>query len=174
MKITNEEFSAWAESATLEVRLGARSGNPKTWVIPVKDLPMVSLAKAASYGFTQWIVDRVAGDDIEEAKKETEIFLAKVLDGSWVHEARKNAAPPIDEFTNVARKMVLATLGKADRKRMAELPDKGVKELDAEIAKLGEPFAVMVRARMDKIAQEEAAEAALRAKIAAMRQAVEV
>lgn len=104
-----------------------------TFRVDASDLPLVSIRKALTYGFQRWLNDRVGGSDLTPETKiaETELFLATVLDGSWIDGARTRKAP-IDVETNVRRKVVLAALSKADRKTLAEMDDeKRVAKIDA-------------------------------------------
>ena len=176
MKIDMTELAKWMESTILETTIGKRAGTPITFQMPVKDLPLVSLVKMLIYGAQRWINDPIGGKDVtlEEKTRLVREFLPTVMDGTWVHAARKNAATGVSQFVNEARRMYRADLDKPERKRLDAMPDHGVAEMDAAIAKLGEAFAAEVYA---KIAADEVAaraETERKARVAAMKHNVEV
>lgn len=140
MTWTNDELGAMLNGLKLETTI-AKS---KTFAVDAGTLPLVSIRKALEYGFQRWLNDRVGGSDTTAGTKveSTSLFLATVLDGTWVDGARK-AKASVDLETQARRNVVLANMEKADKKRLADLDDKAAKLdaiWDANADALGEAF----------------------------------
>lgn len=92
-----------------------------------------------------------------ESKAIAERTLAGLLAGEVM---RRNArAPKADDFTNFARKYVLTLLPKEKRKAFADLPDKGISQIDAIFAKNEEkmrPIVEKLVAEAIRAAEEKA------------------
>lgn len=154
MPCTHEALVALFDTMVLETTIGKRDQEtPKTFQAKALDMDVKSIEKAMRYGFQRWLNDRVGGNDTtyEDKVKDTELFMATVLDGTWTQRARANAAPKADDFTTFARKHVLGLLSKEKRKELAATADKGAAYLDAVFAKN--------EAKLRPIVEKELAEA---------------
>ena len=78
--------------------------------------------------------------------------------GYDVRTTSKPRAPKVDDFTNVARKLVLSLLPKETKKALADLEDKGAAKLDAIFAKNEAKLRPQVEAKLEEM--RKAAEAA--------------
>lgn len=166
MAYTKDELWTLFEGLLLESEIGKRSGNGKVFQAKATDLHLTSVEKALRYGFQRWLNDRVGGSDITDADKhtDTELFLAKVMDGTWRHEAK---AKGVDTATQYNRKAAIQIWkdNKTNPKVKAWLALKGdelVAAIDGFIVKNAESVAT----RADALRQADAEYTAKIAKLA--------
>ncbi len=89
------------------------------------------------------------------SRAKAELKLGAILSGD-IRVSRGESKPKVDDFTGMARKIVLSTLKPERKKELAAMEDKGVAMLDAIIAKNLD----MLKPKVEAAIAEEARKAA--------------
>lgn len=153
MKMDSQALLSRLEDFSHTVVVGVRSDTPVHETYAVKEMTLEGFMYVLEYGIQQALCDKCGGKTPDEIREIAGKLKSMLYTG--VSIKRKNAAAPsVDTFTNIARKMVLARLGKDMRKKLAEMPDKGVKTLDELFAKNEAALRPIVEEKLEQMKRE--------------------
>lgn len=105
--------------------------------------------------------DFATDDEWKAAKRaKAELKLGAIIAGD-IRVSRGESKPKVDDFTSMARKIVLSMLKPEKKKALAAMPDKGVATIDGLIEKNLEALRPKVEAALLEAARKEAEKAEL-------------
>lgn len=165
-KYSESELYALVTNLVHGVVIGKRGDESKGFEVHAKDMTLPAIEYVLRYGIQRGVNDRCGGSD-RTLEEKAEIAQDTII--SWytgTMRQRANAANPVDAFTVFCHRAAWATLAKAEKKRLADSPEKDAKDkyLADIVAKWSPEMLAMVREEFDA----ETAANARKAKLVAM------
>lgn len=165
-KYTESELYALVTNLVHGVVIGKRGDESKGFEVHAKDMTIGAIEYVLRYGIQRGVNDRCGGSDrtLEEKAEIAQDIITSWYTGTM--RQRANAANPVDAFTAFCHRAAWATLAKAEKKRLADSPEKDAKEkhLATMVAAWSPEMVAMVREEFDA----ETAANARKAKLVAM------